>query len=139
MRAWKAFARRARRWPRVGFREFYGGESFAERVELARGFGDAAPTQESCLGERLEPLVQDGQGGGGRGAEAGPNSRVGALNADREQGRMIERKASEHQSSGDKVSPRVLRQGEVVEPLVEKFEGARPRPPSRPSLEPNRL
>ena len=52
--------------------ELDGSYPFAERMELEGCLGDAAAAEEACVGERLHPLVEDGECGRGCGAEAGP-------------------------------------------------------------------
>src|SRR4051812_17318317 len=65
-------------------------QPFAEESELHRGLGDAAAAEQIRVGERLESRLERGERGQTRGAKAGRDRRIGAVERDREERRVLE-------------------------------------------------
>src|SRR4029077_13035466 len=101
----------------------------AQRVELRGGLAGTAPAEQVRVLERDHLLHQRRERLRPGGLERRPDRRIGALDADREQGGMLEREATEHQSRLDQVLARVRTAFERLETLTEQLE--RPRPERR--------
>jgi hypothetical protein len=107
MRAWKALRQNCSGLGGSGLQRRSVQASPSPRAELRRRFGDAAASEEICVGERLEPLVEDGECVEPCRAEAGRDGRVGVVERDREQRRVLEREGPEDERHLDEALPGV--------------------------------
>src|SRR4051794_2582667 len=89
-----------------GAAKLAGGESFTEGVELEGGRQNATASEQACRGEWRDARVQRRERGGRCRAKARPHVRVGSPEADREEGRVIEREPTEHERRVDQVAAR---------------------------------
>src|SRR3954452_7581628 len=99
-------------------------QPLAEERELHRGLGDAAAAEQIRVGERLESLLESGERVQARGAKTGRDRRIGAVERDREERRVLEREASEDERCLDDVAGRLVGRGERFPRALEEVEGA---------------
>jgi hypothetical protein len=105
-------------------------------VELPRRLRDGAAAEAVARLEALQSSVKRREGRARRPAEALPQlpRRQRALDADREQRRMLAREAAEDEAGVDEVRRRVVRLGQGGHGRTQEVEGARPERDDQPVL-----